>query len=217
MTLMSGEEAVQFIFCAPAESVVALGGVDGAALSELVDHAEHVPNDRRALFVRLQPAGSVDACVAQIVEALADTAMRLWPVWFTDVSFAMCRDDALGREAASVIAREAARRLPGVNSAWAEAAARLTLVGRPPRVAGATPATELFQLSLAVSRLGPVLVVDAGAASDAPGVLTHALEWVARHACTTVVALFPELPPLDSPFDCILYGFRTLCVQFGKQ
>jgi very-short-patch-repair endonuclease len=124
----------------------------------------------------------------------------------------MCRNDALGREAASVIAREAAARIPGINSAWAEAAARLTLAARRPRVTGAAPPIELSQLSLAVSRLGPVLVVDAGAASDAPGVLAHALESVARHARAAVVALFAELPPLDSPFDRILYGARRVVV-----
>jgi hypothetical protein len=86
---------------------------------------------------------------------LAETAMRLWPVWFTDVSFAMCCDDALGRQAAGVIAREAAARAPGVSSPWAEAAARLALAGGLPRVAGVPPAIELAQLSLAISRVGP--------------------------------------------------------------
>jgi bifunctional non-homologous end joining protein LigD len=37
------------------------GGIDGVALRELVDQAEHIPDDRRALFVRLPPAGSIEA------------------------------------------------------------------------------------------------------------------------------------------------------------
>jgi hypothetical protein len=55
-TLLSGQ-AAQFVFRAPGGSVVTLGGIDGAALRELVDQAEHIPDDRRALFVRLRPAG----------------------------------------------------------------------------------------------------------------------------------------------------------------
>src|SRR6266566_9475819 len=108
-TLLSGQ-AAQFVFCAPRGSVVTLAGMDGAALRELVDQAEHIPDDRRALFVRLRPAGSVEGYVEQVIAVLAETALRLWPVWFTDVSFAMCSDDALGRKAVGVIAREAAAR-----------------------------------------------------------------------------------------------------------
>ncbi len=204
------DQAAQFVFRAPGGSVVTLGGTDGAALRELIDQAEQIPDDRRALFVR--PAGSVEAYVEQVIAILAETAMRLWPVWFTDVSFAMCCDDALGRQAAGVIAREAAARAPGASSTWAEAAARLALAGRAPRVAGILPAIELAQLSLAVSRVGLALVADVSAAADEPSAaaLAHALEWIAQHSRAAVVALFTGLPPLDSPFDRILYGARTV-------
>jgi len=210
-TLLSSQ-AAQFVFLAPRGSVVTLGGIDGAALRELVDQAEHIPDDRRALFVRLRPAGSVEGYVEQVIAVLAETAMRLWPLWFTDVSFAICCDDALGRQAAGVIAREAAARAPGVSSTWAEAAARLALTGRPPRVAGVLPAIELVQLSLAVSRVGLVFVADVSAAADAPSAaaLAHALEWIARHSRAAMVALFATVPPLDSPFDRILYGARRV-------
>jgi uncharacterized protein DUF559 len=210
-TLLSSQ-AVQFVFLAPGGSVVTLGGIDGAALRELVDQAEHIPDDRRALFVRLLPAGSVEAYVEQVIAVLAETAMRLWPVWFTDVSFAMCRNDALGHQAAGVIAREAAARVPGVSSTWVEAAACLALTGRSPRVSSVLPAIELEQLSLAVSRVGLVLVADTSAAADAPSAaaLAHALEWIARHSRAAVVVLFARVPPLDSPFDRILYGARRV-------
>ncbi|MGH6840567.1 MAG: endonuclease domain-containing protein [Methylocella sp.] len=210
-TLLSSQ-AAQFVFHAPGGSVVTLGGIDGAALREMVDQAEHIPDDRRVLFVRLRPAASVEAYVEQVIAILAETAMRLWPVWFTDVNFAMCCDDALGRQAAGVIAREAAARAPGVSSIWAEAAARLALAGRSPRVAGVLPVIELAQLSLAVSRVGLVFVADVNAAADAPSAaaLAHALEWIARHSLAAVVALFARMPPLDSAFDRILYGARRV-------
>jgi very-short-patch-repair endonuclease len=210
---ISDREAAQYIFRAREGAVVALGGVDGAALRKVVDHADPVPDNRRALFVQLQPAASVEAYVEQVVAAMAGTAMRLWPLWFTDVSFAICRNDVLGRQAASAIIRDTAGHVGGVNAAWAEAATRLALAGYRPRVAGAAPAIELSQLSLAVTRLGLVIVVDVNAATDRPSVLAHALEWVAQHSHAAVVALFAELPALDSPFDRILYGARRVIAE----
>jgi very-short-patch-repair endonuclease len=178
----------------------------------LADQEDHIPDDRRTLFVRARPAGSIEAYVEQVIAALAETAMRLWPVWFTDVSFAMCRDDPLGRQAVGAIAREAAAGSSGISSSWAETAARLALAGLPPRVVSVLPAVDLAQLSLAVSRAGLILVVDVSAAADAPktAALAHALEWIAQHSRAGVVALFAELPPLDSPFDRILYGARRV-------
>jgi hypothetical protein len=109
----------------------------------LVDQAEDIPDDRRALFLRLRPALTIEAYIEEVIAVLAETATRLSPVWFTDVSFAMCCDDALGRRAAGVIAREAAARVSSISSTWAEAAIRLVLAGRPPRVAGVLPAFAL--------------------------------------------------------------------------
>jgi hypothetical protein len=205
-------EAVQFTFNAPQGSVVALGGIDCAALRELIDQTGRIPDDRRALFLRLRSASGVHLYVEQVIALLADTAMRLWPVWFTDVSFATCRDDTLGRQASSLIAREAAGRTPNLSSTWSEVAVHLALAGRPPRVAGALPAIELSQLSLTVSRHGLIFVVDVSALAEVPDplALAHALEWIARHSHAAVVALFAELPPLDSPFARILYGARSL-------
>ena len=141
-TLLSGQ-AAQFVFRAPGGSVVTLGGIDGAALRELVDQAEHIPDDRRALFVRLRPAGSVEAYVEQVIAILAETAMRLWPVWF-NTGCELC-DAATTRLAARrpAIAREAAARAPGASSTWAEAAARLALAGRAPSSATGTATMNL--------------------------------------------------------------------------
>jgi hypothetical protein len=205
-------QVAQFVFRARPASVVVLGGLDSAAVRQLLDQEESIPDGRRTLFVQIRPAGNVADYIEQVIAALAETAMRLWPVWFNDVSFAMCRNDALGREAAGIIATETAVRSSGISSSWAEAAARLALAGLPPRVAGVLPAVELAQLSLAISRDGLVLVLDVSGAEGAPGAvaLPHALEWIAQHSRAGVIALFPEVPPLDSPFDRILYGARRV-------
>jgi very-short-patch-repair endonuclease len=182
-------------------------------LREHIDEAEGGPRDRRALFTQLRPEASVDGYVEQAIELLAETARRLWPVWFSDQSFAACRSDTLGRLATGVIARKAAEKILSLSPAWVEAAARLALAGRAPRVDGTLVAVELQQLSLTISPPGPVLIFDVGTATAKglnPITLVHALESIARHSRAAVVALFPELPQFEPPFDRILYGARRI-------
>ena len=87
----------------------------------------------------MQPAmrqAAREAIVEQVINLLAETARRLWPVWFTDVSFGGCRGDTLGRLAAGAIARSAAEKIAGLSPSWTEAAAKLALDNRAPRVTG---------------------------------------------------------------------------------
>jgi very-short-patch-repair endonuclease len=212
-------EAAQFVLGAPIGSILSLGGIDATTIQALVDQTDDNPDNRRAVFLRLSPANSVAAYVEQVTAGLATIAARLWPCWFTDVSFAMCRDDTLGRQAAGIIAREAAERIPEVSAVWSEAAARLAAAGRTPRVAGTLPAVELTQLSLAINRFGLVLVVDLGAAADAANTTTlvRALEWVAQQSRAAVIALFAALPPLDSSFERILYNARRVIAEAGPK
>jgi hypothetical protein len=217
---LSASAAAATVLGTPAGSVLALGGIDGESLRILLDEVEPEQCERRALFVRIAPASTTEAIVAQVIDLLAETAHRLWPVWFTDVSFAGCRNDTLGRLAAAAIARRAAAEIAGLSPAWAEAAARLALDDRPPRVSGTLAAIELASLALAISRCGLVLVTDVGepdrTGSD-PAALVHALEWIASHSNGAVVALFAQLPPNEPPFDRILYGARHVMAQVGAQ
>ena len=209
--LASGEIA-DFVFRAPKGSIISLGGTDAGTLRILLNDAEPV-NDCRVLFMRLQPALSVESYVEQAVGHMAETALCLWPVWFTDVNFGICGNDTLGRQTADAIACEAASRVPGASATWAERAARLALDHRAPRVGGILPAVELTQLSLAICRAGLVLVVETDAtATDgaSAAALVHALEWVAQHSIAGIVAVFPRLPALESPFGRILYGARRV-------
>ena len=120
---------------------------------------------------------------------------------------ATIRSDGSRRRA---IAREAARKIADLSPSWAEAAARLALAGRPPRVAGAAMQDEVGQLALAVSRAGIALVADMRVARDGPNPAgaVRALEWIAGNARCAAIALFPELPEPAPPFDRILYGAR---------
>ena len=203
-------QVIPFVFGSPPGSVVALGGIDTAELRALVDQAEGEDHGRRALFVRMPPAAQVSTYIELLIDIMADTALRLWPVWFTDVSFAMCLKNTLGRQAALVIAGEAAARVPEVSASWVEAAVQLALSGQTPRVAGTLPAVELKQLSRTISRTGMVLVAEVASDEFCASALLHALEWIAMHSLGSVIALFGKLPSPNSPFDRILHGARQV-------
>jgi hypothetical protein len=161
-------KAAEVVLGAVEGSVLALGGIDGEGLRVILDAVEPDRCGRRALFARIAPAPTAEAIVEQALNLLAETARRLWPLWFTDVSFAGCRNDRLGRLAAGAIARGAAKEIAGLSPSWTAAAARLALDNRPPRVRGTLPAVELAQLTRAISRSGLVLVADVSAACEGP-------------------------------------------------
>jgi very-short-patch-repair endonuclease len=208
---VSREAVAGFVLGAPRHIVTALGGVDAMGLRAALDAVEPEPSSRRALLARIAPAPTTEAIVEQAIAVLAETARLIWPIWFTNVSFPG-RDDALGRLEAIVTARGVAREIAGASPSWVEAAARLTLADRPPRVGGTLPAVEIAQLALAIGRFGLVFVADIEAAGrdGNPAAMVHALEWIAQHMDGAVVALFPELPPNEPPFDRILYGAQTV-------
>lgn len=211
-----GSAAAELVLGAPEGSVLALGGIDGESLRLALNAVEPERHHRRALLVRLTPAPLPEALVMQLLNILADTAHRLWPIWFANVSFAACGKDQLGQVAASTIARSAAGAIPGVQPAWAEAAALLALRGRPPRVSDTLPAVELGQLTLAINRSGLVLIADMSLAAlnaAEAAAAVHALEWTARNSRAAVIALFSELPPNEPPFDRILHGARNVVAE----
>jgi hypothetical protein len=125
---LSLSAAAGLILHSPTGSVLALSGIDSESLRFALDHVDSNPQDRRVLFTRIEPAPTTDATVEQVVGLLAQTALRLWPIWYTDVSFAECRGDTLGRLAAVVSARNAANKIAGLSLSWAESATRLARV-----------------------------------------------------------------------------------------
>src|SRR6202012_2312392 len=123
----------------------------------LVEQVEPQPNTPRALFVRIADAQTTDAVVHQLTDQLADTARRLWPVWYSGISFAECGSNPLGRLFANAIMRRAATQIPDLQPVWAETAIDLALDQKLPHVRNVTPAVEVAQLALAISAHGLVL------------------------------------------------------------
>jgi hypothetical protein len=199
---------------APASGIVALAGIDSERLRLLLDHADVPMGERRALFLSLNGMPNAKKIVEQAVDALADTALRMWPVWYSGVSFADIRGDTLGREAARARVRAMTKAMPHVSRAWAERAATLALDGRKPRVLDIALATELEQLCLVINRGGLVLITNSGGSEAEGAALVHALEWMTRKAHIAVVVLFETLPESKSPYDRILYGAQ--CIELTE-
>jgi hypothetical protein len=207
------ESVADFIFDTPAGIVASLGGIDGESLLDLLDQAEPRQDGRITLFVPITPKPTAEAIVEQIVHLLADTARRLWPIWFTDVSFSGCRNDTLGWFAIGAIARDVAQNIAGLSPSWIEAAARLVLNDCSPRVNGTPLEVEFSNLSHVISRTGLVVVGDVDATTKEasnPAAVVRALEWIAHAGHGSVIALFTDLPMSAPPFDRILFGSRQL-------
>lgn len=196
-------------------AVLVLAGLDGTALRQMFDQVEAGLESPRVLFTRISSAETTEAAVEQLISQLADTARRLWPIWFTDIDFSQCRGDTLGLLAAQAMIRDVAKHMPDLQTVWADAAVDLALHRKSPRVRKVPAAVEVTQLSLAISRHGLVLIVDAGqaCADSSPAAIVHVLEWVAQLTQCAVIALFSEMPPHRPPFDRILYGARVLVVD----
>jgi very-short-patch-repair endonuclease len=210
------EAIADFILDTPSGVVVSLGGINGESLRSFLDQAEPRQDGRVMLFVPIMPKPTAEAIVEQIVDLLAGTPRRLWPVWFTDVSFSGCRNDTLGRFAIGAIARGAAQNIAGLSPSWIEAAARLVLNDCSPRVSGTPLEVEFSNLSHVISRTGLVVVADVDASTKKasyPAAVVRALEWIAHAGRGSVIALFTDLPTSKPPFDRILFGSRQVAAE----
>jgi hypothetical protein len=207
------DAVADIILRAPTSGVVTLTGIDSEQLRLLLNHADVTAEERRALFLSLGGMQSAEAIVERTVDALADTSLQMWPVWYSSVSFADIRGDTLGREAARSRVHETTKVIPHVSRAWAERAITLAMDGRKPRLLDVALATQLEQLCLAISRGGLVLITNAGGSEAEAAALVHALEWMTRNAHLAVVVLFERLPEGKSTYDRILYGAQ--CIELA--
>jgi hypothetical protein len=204
-----------FILRTPASGIVALIGINSDQLRVVLNHTEVAAGDRRALFLSLDRKQNANTIVEQTVDTLADTALRMWPVWYSSSSFADIRDDTLGREAARARLNEIAKLIPRLSRAWAERAVTMALDGRKLRILDVALATELEQLCLAINRTGLVLITNSGGSEAEASALVHALEWMTRNAHIAVAMLFERLPESKSPYDRILYGAQ--CIELVER
>lgn len=211
-------DVADLVFRVSKDSILTLGGINVWELRTLLENVDDPFQEMpRALSVVINSASSAEAIVEEVTAYLAETALRLWPMWYHGfgTKFDICGNDSLGRQAARVLANEAGQKITCALPLWGEQAAILVLNGRAPRVKSVPLSTELDQLAKAIAPEGLVLVVsllskDVDAHAEA---LVRALECIAK-TCG-VVALIDELPVNAPPFDRILYGARVVSPEMA--
>ena len=209
---LSPLEAAAFVISAPRGGVRSLAGSNQLGLLGAIDQTDFQSPAHQVLFIEATATTSAEAIVEEIVSRAAETALKIWPSWYEDsgVDFGICHNDALGRQAVCVLARQAAQNMPGVQSLWTQKAALAALQGRAPLVDSFSLRVQLEQLTKAIAPRGLVLAISSSPQGSlgVAEVFVYALEWLAQ-SCG-VVALFDVLPPNEPPFERILHYARVV-------
>ncbi|MBV9633525.1 MAG: DUF559 domain-containing protein [Methylobacteriaceae bacterium] len=206
--ILTGEDVAPFLFGIPPGRVSVLAGLEPRELRAELD-ISLASASRSALFIDIMPRETADAVLASAIAGLREAVRRSWPVWYSDEDFSGIRGDTLGRVTLALRIDALHRRLPAVSTAWAKAAAVLTLGGNSPRVPEAAREVEFAQLCLVLNPHGLVLVTPMGEDEYIEPFIA-ALEWMARTGHVAVLALCRRLPPMNPPFDRLLFRAATV-------
>jgi hypothetical protein len=164
-------------------ALLALGSGQRLTLvgQEAAGLAAMLPPDMPPLLcLDLAAARSAEAAIGHILDDLAELDLAAWPHW------------------------PAAPLAP-----WRRAADRLAAAGRPPRfsrhVAAGTQFRALYPAAGAPALLFPL----DPARPDRAAPLIATLEWAGRHGAAAI-ALLPEMPPCEAPWDRVPHGALTM-------
>ncbi len=144
--------------------------------------------DRNGLRVVLCNWGEVpkpDEALSQVIDALARTALSLWPNWY-----GVQRSDSQAHPRSILASTRCA-----VSAPWLEAAANRCRAGKTPRLAKFANAIQAAQLALAIEpeRLHIVLALSAvHSESESLLCFARAAEWLAKETQARVIAVVPS-------------------------
>jgi hypothetical protein len=127
------------------------------------------------LRLDLNGVAGAGATLARILDDLADLALAAWPNW-----------------------------PPSPLAPWRRAADRLATAGRRPRFSWRVPAPTQFRALHPAAGAPALLFPLDPARPDRAAPLIATLEWVCRHGAAAV-ALLPEMPPPEAPWDRVLH------------
>lgn len=166
-----------------------------ADVSDIVDRLrtrseQHLTGDRFVLCAWEEVPETV-SILDSSVEALARTALALWPQWYGREAERMPRpeDERFGSQFCPEI-------LPsGVLPSWLEAAAFRCRAGQLPSLPKFTTATQVSQLSSAIEPAGLYVALAVFSPMASPHRLrdlARAAEWLAREGGTRVLVVVPR-------------------------
>lgn len=216
LTVIDQDELLSRIAAIPAGQIYSVRVCSKDVVERLVRTCVGAGNERRLVYLPIGLQGSVGEAIASVVALLGHAVLSTWPVWFGDHDFGWYRDDALGNEQLRHRIRELTARDGRISSSWIGPAARQAASGTVPRVA-TDPGLQLFQLSLALSRAGIILIIPFPSRYDlqVAAVAVELVEWLVRHAPAAVVPLIPVDWPDEAPLDRLLFNAWTLTARDG--
>src|SRR5262245_41310354 len=188
-------------------------GIDFEAALLRLENTMVAAQQRVVLMKRLESFSSVDALIAEVLTTLAQTALQLWPVWYSDLNFGELRFPILDRMAARLKVEEFSREIPQLSATWAKRAVVKAISGRLPLLRHFPRETQLKQLSLATSRHGLILVIALERFdhdTEALRSLVLALEWLARRAEMAIAGLMAHDLATPPALERIMFNAVTV-------
>ncbi|MGH8614521.1 MAG: endonuclease domain-containing protein [Gammaproteobacteria bacterium] len=150
-----------------------------------------------------------DELIANVLDAMAEVALKLWPVWFGDLDFGRFENDSLGAAASRLALQQLAQRRVDVSFSWGEAALGLARCGKLPLPNEFPVATNVDQLTRVISANHLILLLGTeDSCSPEPRLyaLARCAEWLAHNTTAAVALLIPPSLAESKGLDSILYG-----------
>lgn len=194
----------------PAGRVRCIFGATFAEASAALNEAEPEAHAPLGLLVQSTPGQDSGALVEIVIRSLAETALNLWPRWWSTLDFGPSESFDLRVAQMRVHTADLPR---AVIRPWAVRAIGLAAEGKLPVVDGISREVQLRQLALAIHSAGLVLgvFVDGPSASDAVLVsLVHACTWMARNADVGVALLSATNLSDHEAVQRVLYGAHAI-------
>ncbi|MGO9170764.1 MAG: endonuclease domain-containing protein [Rhodomicrobium sp.] len=194
--------------------VKALVGPDLDLVRHWLDSQE-LPDLQRPILLldRIERIPSVGKLLDMYVATLADAALRLWPIWYTDTDFARFDKSSIGLHGIHATIHGLTAQDFGVSPLWAQRAVAQALNARAPVLQEFNAADQLHQLSLAVHRHGVVLIValeDHQASFEQLRAFSQSTIWLAQNGNVAVIVLIPASMAVNPGLDALLYDASYL-------
>ena len=150
-----------------------------------------------------------DELISDVLDAMAEVAFKLWPIWFGDLDFGRFESGPLGAAASRLALHELAHRRTDVSFTWGEAALALARCGKKPLPNEFPTATNAYQLSRVISANHLILLLateDPCPPESRTYGLARCTEWLAQNAGAAVALLIPSSLARSRELDSVLYG-----------
>ena len=202
------------IFSVENGEVTTIVGPNVSSLRRWLDN-ETVPNRERPILLleRITKIPCLDSLLDNYIHTLAEAALRLWPVWYTDIDLSRFDASASGIRGIHAAFESIGAQNCKISAVWARKAIVPVLCAHPPMLTGFSNAEQVQQLTLAIHRHGVTMVLaleDHTATNEQLRVFAQSTRWLAERGGLAVIVLLPFRLAQDPALETILYGASFL-------